>query len=402
MAEFEAADVLAGAVCKVRATGTDGVSVPATAVQSGKKITLPFTPAVRPWAKTVKFYTTRPNGKPFTLAWELSLDNGNTWTGIGKTMHTAYITLEATKTINWQETLYEIGCRNSNGKSTPDAVVDAVWGEFSGRKVSRVGAGPADPPRDPDGMIYWKPGGSYPAYLSNLLSGQVDATTGVNSAYGSCGTWAQFFHEVLMEQGINTAIEVRVIAPIPKDESADYTNAVKDYETQFLAGSGNHAQVFFPIRGGTPPDGTKKGDVLLIPASNNGANNGIFFVKNWGFGAKKFLDPNTTPQYSPLPEQKDSPAQGNKRPRAWFGDHQIVRYKNAGTENYYDPSYGGAPFKAPNLNTKWEDYSIQAYGAVFLIKLWDGTVWGSPKDILWFERLHTTGTSECEFNPPPP
>ena len=343
------------------------------------------TDSTNPWANTIKFYTTRPTGSPFTLDWEISFDDGAHWCNIGQTKHIVYVTLGDPVTTLRQETLFEIGCRNANGASTSDQTVDGVWNQFSGRKVQRVGIGPTDPPRDsPDGMIYWKPGANGCVTVAQLL---VDGDA-------SCGTWAEFFIDVLKEQGISSASVVTVDAPEPLDAAAGYPNARANYDTQFLAGTAHHAYLT-----SNPPAVWNVGDIGLEATSNNGgASNGVFFVNTWVFGGAKFMDVSTIPSDGPLPQQGDSPAQGNRRPRAWFGNHAIVLYSKAGVSTYFDPSYGGSPFPDPNRRVKWEDSSLQAYGGLFDVGRWNGVGFDFLGTFLWMERADPKGSFECDYS----
>ncbi|MFT5632653.1 MAG: hypothetical protein ACI9SQ_000359 [Rubritalea sp.] len=83
---------------------------------------------------TVRAYITKNRGTPWgkddplKIEWEISLD-GVTWADGGKTEHTVYVTLSKpnTKLKNRQETIFNLSCRNGNGKSTHKEVFTRVW-----------------------------------------------------------------------------------------------------------------------------------------------------------------------------------------------------------------------------------------------------------------------------------
>ena len=298
-AKIEVKSLPKGAVCKVRATGKDGVSIAAKAVPAGKQIKLPFTAAAKPWANTVKFYTTRPAGKsvtPFTPDWELSFTDGKSWHKIGKTEHTVYVNLADPKTALRQETLFEIGCRNANGKTTEADTVKNIWSEYTDRTVVRV--------QDNASLTYWSPTRPAPEPLCWQTAGLLALTD------GRCGAWAEFFKDVLLIQGITSQVAEVDAPPI-----VDMVKLTAD------------VNAFLPLA-----------TYNIQP---------LFFVKKWNLaGANPFNSG----------DLKGVAGQSNPDPRSIFDNHAIVLYNG----KYYDPSYGTGPFASKVL---WEDASLDGFGA---------------------------------------
>lgn len=175
------------------------------------------------------------------------------------------------------------------------------------------------------------------------------------------------------------------------------------HESQFLTGSSNKAC----LDGNFPPN-VNVGDALLAPVdAGQLGHNGLMFVKSWSFTGNRSIpipnisaNPYPIPDWTaPLADQNSVPGQGNGNPRAWFGDHAVIRYPMNGVLTYYDPSYGGQPFFDPNRKIKWEDHALQAFGALFRVARWDGTRWATEGYYAWFERADPKGTLESTIAP---
>ena len=388
-ATMKVSGVTSSSSVKIKATITGGANIPETTVTpaSDGTITLSATETSANLVNQIKFYNANDSSN-FDIDWEINVNNTG-WATIETTTHTVYLTYDnplGGKT-QWQETLFDIGCRNADGKTAKDDTVDAIWSRFSGRNVSRVDAATRNANRDnPDGMVYWKVGGNGAvAYEKFLMDGN-----------GSCGSWADFLVAVLGAQGISSGVS-EVVPPTPLDEAAGFPNALAKYKTEKLP-PGTTSKVY--LDGTQPgPSGLTVGDVFLSPDSNNGSvNHGIFFVKaTWDF-TKTFM--NISDWTAPLTEQTGSAAQGNTNARAYFGNHAIVLYtRTVGGATYYDPSYGGGIYSGTDRKKNLEDASLKAFGALFQVFVWSGSSWDSSGYYVWYERDNPPGTLECTISP---
>ena len=74
---------------KFKATGPDGINIPATSGTvgtDGMTVTMPVTASTTALPNTVKFYN-RADSTSFTLNWSISVDGGTTWAAINSTKH---------------------------------------------------------------------------------------------------------------------------------------------------------------------------------------------------------------------------------------------------------------------------------------------------------------------------
>lgn len=292
----------AGQTIKLKATSAQGLEIPEINVTPAADgtITLPLTEASNNFANVVAFHNA-DDGTAFKIDWQISVGSSG-WCAIGSTKHTLYITMAdpiKTATGLMRETLFNLGCRNANGKgATAQAVVDAIYNDFKDRDVQKVK--PSSGTVDGNGMKYWNNPPTAGFTTEGLLS----------SGDGRCGAWTRMFTDVLRTQGIDAQV-MGFFAPGPPPQ-----NLQADIQTHFPNYVG---QVNFQ---------------------------GLIFVKNWTIGANPF---------SPTDDQ-GIPAQSNANPQAFFGDHFLVEYGG----QLYDPSYGSNVFAS---HQAWEDAALDALGA---------------------------------------
>jgi hypothetical protein len=298
---------------KFKATGPDGISIPATAGTvgtDGVTVTMAVTESTTTLPNTVKYYN-KNDTTAFTLNWSMSVDGGTTWAAISSTKHTVYVTLgdpDAPGSEN-QETPFYLGCKDGNGVSSQTDLVTGVWNDIKGRKLYRVGTTTA--------MTYYANSAS-PYTTCNGLD-QLLAT-----GDGRCGSYQLLMLQILYDQGVPTTTALpKIVTP-----STDYVSqAITAYEAA-------HG-------GQVPNDPTNP----LYPEIRN-----VFFVKNWTL--------NTTTPFSPV-DLTGIPAQGNADPIAVFGDHALVEISG----QIYDPSYGDGPYSSA---VAWQDASVAGFGVQFI------------------------------------
>lgn len=200
---------------QVRADGPGTVDIAATAAGvAGNDVTLAVTEATNAFANTVAAHD------PFTLTWEVSLDNGMTWKPAGATANQVYATWKNPEQADPIHTLIDVGCKAANGVGgvngmDDDDVLDALWVKLQTRDVHRAsdnkvltyygfrdenGNGMYDPMVDTDF--------NSPGTCANTTSALL-----IQERNGQCFSWAQFMHEILRAQGlssINGTATVRV------------------------------------------------------------------------------------------------------------------------------------------------------------------------------------------------
>ncbi len=169
-----------------------------------------------------------------TIAWELSTDGGQNWIDVGQTQNHLYVTGAAASGAF--ETVLNLGCEgakglapggsedangnglldsgedaNTNGVLDDDkAVVNGVWGKFSGNSTSRV---------DRTVMTY-----------THLAGTGIDAAdmlkyTEYTNGYGQCTAWADLLVQTLVAQGV-TATKADVASDANVNASAFVVQAM--------------------------------------------------------------------------------------------------------------------------------------------------------------------------------
>lgn len=187
-----------GVTIKVKADGTDGVSLPETSIPFPGS--MPATPCSS-WPNTIRHYK-----KNFELKWQVQVTAGSTtlnYRSMSTSKNTVYVTLGNPATAARQETVFEFGCRNADGATAASGASDKIWAAFKGG-VLRV---------DGVQMRYWNPKvGAYDA-MEGMLADPIGD--------GTCTAWADFFKAVLEAQGVSGATRVYVTSKYRCD--AGYT-----------------------------------------------------------------------------------------------------------------------------------------------------------------------------------
>jgi len=275
---------------KVRATGPDGISFPSTGIPSGDGIIAHVSQATCTGAfpNTIKYYDKTGNeAPPFQLDWEVSYDNGTTWSSIGNTKHTIYVTRGSPLGDLRQETLFYHGCKHANGKETQADMLNAIWAPFTNRVVRRV---------DGVQLTYYKT-----TYLPILLPSSTAGLLAHAQGDGRCGAWAEFLLDILKMQGFKEPNNLAVIEP---SSASDKGFIVKGWT---FHGSGTSGSLLHHYMNRVPLQSP------YIVATN--------YV--WTGTAEVTYTSGT-------------PGQGNAKPAALFNNHGLAVVNGI----YCDPSYG--------------------------------------------------------------
>ena len=193
------ADIFQGKTVKIRGTGPAGYTFPATAATVDGASASASIPCAKAFLKAVYYF------ESFDIAWEVSLDGGQSWFAVGTSRNQLYVTLGSPpEGMKCYHTLVHIGCASAAGKTTANEVFNAIWAKFETRDVRRV-KNPAVP------MTYW----------GDPDLKKTEARKGVKALLkdgdGRCGAWAPFFDRVLKAQEVpNTAPSgvIPLIAPL--------------------------------------------------------------------------------------------------------------------------------------------------------------------------------------------
>lgn len=272
---------------------------------------------------------------PFEVKWYLGPTENGPWVEAGISKHPLYIvrptsaaTYPPLPPLGFQiyHSMLYYSCKHAKGLSDEKEIANNVY--------TKTFQGPVKVPRrdspTKDAMSYW----GWPEPSGQAASGCFFTTSDLlKYENGRCGSWANFFRDMLILQGITTA-KIGVVT---------YENSTNS--TSFPAAR----DAFF---------GTQSSDLKFealpyfgMPAEFQAA----FFVKNYNIDARKFYVWDMTMEYAPswmgmytgsitlangnkldLAPQSGAKAQGNDNPMSTFQDHAIVIYDG----KYYDPSYG--------------------------------------------------------------
>ena len=222
---------------------------------------------------------------------------------------------------NLLEAFVALGCRAAAGESDPTKVFQAIWKEFTTKKVKDVEGNP---------LKYW---GSWDEKEVPTGKNGAAAERLVAEQNGQCGAWAHFFIAVLAAQGLvtvqgNTATlkatneKIEVVGFAPKVETDGMQNRI------VLVVNPNSDPTAKPedqLRGGWSGSGV------------NQVNPGRGFKPGGGYDWKGM--PNA--DYKKVMKGKDGDevfviGQNNEYPPALFPNHGVVKIGSM----YYDPSYG--------------------------------------------------------------
>lgn len=339
----------------VKASNEDGYSLPAEAVSVEQNvIRYPNTHMEQVFPAGMVDYH-----EGLVLEWKIGPSEDapeEEWIPIGETMHDIYV-VHSQPDISFVSdpyvdthafhSLVHLGCTNADDKSTKDEIVDAIYSDFM---PDSPGATPAVYAYGrPDPLIYWS---RLPQHFP--VPDICRTTFGLLSeGFGTCETFAKFFSDLLLVQGINSH-QIMVI---------DWGYTANNEQAE---GIGEDILAFFGSESeyviGFPPDGS-------IPTN--------FLVKDWDVSESLFLLNES--YYYPNGEMQEEitlpngnviewreldgvPGQGNTDPLSEFSNHAIIQYDDPETSStppyLYDPSYG-AP-KQPTLN-HYENAAMAAF-----------------------------------------
>jgi hypothetical protein len=283
---------------KIQASGPDGIGIPPTAasVGAGGIVTLPVTSSTAALPNTIKYYN-KADSTAFALNWRISFDGGNTWSQFATTKHTVYVTLVKPLAATWQESLFEIGCREANGMQGDPSdsnfvakLTQTLFTDFAILSVKRADGTP---------LTYYADYNTPAQHTALLLSG----------GDGQCQAWAELFLDIREVQGLygdNYLVQILPIGTVA---------------TGFIVNNWN-----FNANGGT--SGNPDFPFLNIPA---------------------VIPPTLQTSYSwtsaEVTQGQGIAGENNKTPASLFGGHVIVQAAN----KYYDPSYGATPIRPTDI-----------------------------------------------------
>jgi len=358
----------------VKGDTTDNVNFPEVSLTDNMgTIVYPITESQNSFPNAIKIYK-KSGSTAFVINWQVSIDGGTTYTKLKETKHQIYLPWAHHDRTFKQESIYFHACKYPDGftNDTPAeelVVVDGIFTEFTDRVVSRINPSTGADDLDPSGMGYWTSLPSGTAFsLCQSLRGFLELGT------STCGTWAEYMHEILNRHGI-TSTEVGINALMPGRKisngglvAADWQKILNDISTEFPSITNPGAIATIIPATATSPESI--GYNYITPGFNAGTHSTIFGFSNNGdvnYAAFAVLDaPNrangkfveiSSNFLSPLPGS-NSPAQGNANARNWFGNHAILQYKT----EFYDPSYGSP--KQPSQND-YEASAFEYHGVLF-------------------------------------
>lgn len=151
----------------------------------------------------------------FVIQWSFSVDGGATWFPAGTSDNPVYVTLGDPRATPYH-TVIHLGCVNAVNETTEVGCIAKIWADFTDRDVRRIDNTP---------LLYW---GVYA--LQNQSSPDVFTTDGLlKNADGSCGAWSRFFKDLLLNQGISSAV-LGCIQPINMPDCESIGFCVKNWD----------------------------------------------------------------------------------------------------------------------------------------------------------------------------
>lgn len=269
----------------MRGTGPDGILFESKpAIVAGDLFTYPATAATTPFTdNTIRYYDN------FSINWEFSLDNV-TWRIVGESSSPIYVTLQQAKPegafsgFKYYLTVFDVACRNADGITTTDEMINKVWEEFTDHTVYRADGVP---------MGYYK----------ELFSPNVTLGSLVKYADGECYTWAQLFLAALKMHGFSQPNNYMNI-------SADYSSTGCGSISRFLVKDWNF--------------GTASFDCFDMPYVN------VYNPDYYDADTAYIYD------YAEVTDEIGVMGQTAPNPASSFSNHQIAIVNG----KYYDASYG--------------------------------------------------------------
>jgi len=185
-ATFKIAAASALGAIQIKASGPDGIEIPATAATVIEDtVSLPLTESSTALPETIKCYDAKTGNTAFKLTWKLKAGTAD-WIEIGETKHNVYVILSSQAPTLRQETLFDIACRTADGKTAAADVIAGIWSRLATRKIK---------PNQATGGIYLK-------FQDPLGSGIINTAILLANKNGQCKAWGDIFLEALKVQGI--------------------------------------------------------------------------------------------------------------------------------------------------------------------------------------------------------
>ncbi len=303
---------------KIKGTSANSISpgqpnfnLPATAATVDTTgVSISATPLANAFPTTVAYISN------IAIQWNYSNDGGTTYQTGGVSNHKVYLTLGDPLTTNLYQTVLDVGCRNATGKSKASDVVDAIWSDFHNSLSTGV--------KDANGkpMKYWPDGYATPGlfYTKDLIT----------QKKGRCGSWAEFFRDILRAQAIGADIygielrsEIKPVASVAPPGYPQYLSSNSDGSP----GDGFYTDPKHPAQGNSGPSVTYGQGGAGLPVQ-------------WYDHAVVSLTPGTKGAIA-----VDGPA----------------------STSIYDPSYGYVALKStfPDAQVQWEADSIPGYWSLY-------------------------------------
>ncbi|MFI5172803.1 MAG: hypothetical protein ACHQFW_10455 [Chitinophagales bacterium] len=269
----------------VRGTGPEGIDFPSqAAIVAGDILTYGNNAADQTFeADKARYF------ENFTITWEFSFDE-ITWHPAGTSMCTVYVTWHNPKPENagsgykYYLTLFDLACKNADGATTEDEIIDMIWEDFADHNVLRADGVP---------MGYYK----------ELFSPNVTLPNLIKYADGECYTWAQLFLALLKIHGFS--------------QPNNYMNITADYSS---TGCGSISR--FLVK--TWTFGTPSFDCTDMPYVN------VYSPDYYDADTAYLYD------YAEVTDEIGVMGQTAPNPASSFGNHQIAIVNDI----YYDASYG--------------------------------------------------------------
>lgn len=228
--------------------------------------------------------------KPFAIGWDVSFDDGDSWRNADTTKNTMYVTrsnpMSEAGHFKYYHSVYDISCRNADGQSSDEDVIEAVWQEFTDQKVLNY--------KD-DSLRYYNPKNTYFTNLGTLLENK----------NAQCYTFAQLFLSTIKIQGVVRTNNYVYITPVYSTTCGGYSVnrfLVKNWEFGTPAGEDCDEYPY------------ENSYTSLLPPPYTDYN---------------FITADVT-------DQEGIPGQCSSNPSSYFNNHQIALIDG----KYYDACYG--------------------------------------------------------------
>jgi len=276
----------------------------------------------------------------FAMPGDVDASGDLIWRDAGEQVNTLYATYKGALAGQYH-TVIHIGCEMASGimldpgdaaldteVKVEDAIVDAIWGEFSDLEVKTVAVPKADGTTAGDMTLWYYKNWQIPnTTTAGLL--QPIGSGGNKHGDGACDAWVDFFGDIVTAQGINvtTAKKITASANGPKglpNVPDGFVVNTWTFDTTNLADGSWLASTLHPA---------------LLPQAFSLNLIGADFLQQdhykWLANSKPGAKPGNL-----------LPGQGvNSNPASMFSAHKVVELLSGGaasgyTVTWYDPSYG--------------------------------------------------------------